>query len=280
MKRPSFIPVDQWKLVESLCSKYGVDPYLIAAIGWHETHWGTLGWGREGYYLGVGAYSKTNANPVYKGLSNQLGWAIPHIADFMAGKLNLPLLILFAQKVWRPGAPEAWANSVFQIWKTLREKYAGGIPKPVQLPPDYISVRDYLEAQGYKVGWNDIEKKVICNGMLLSIEGLKIQDGKSYATADAIEKALIDAGIKEAGEKTIFDKLKDYVNEAIAKMLLPVTSSIKEVKATFEKFTDRKTFTKFITDIFSEEFEKNSDFWFGMILKLLDKYYKKHKEEK
>ena len=81
MKKPSFISKDQWGLVESMCSKYGVDPYLIAAIGWHETHWGQLGWGKEGYYLGVGCYSETKANPAFKGLDKQLGWAVPRIAE-------------------------------------------------------------------------------------------------------------------------------------------------------------------------------------------------------
>ena len=280
MKRPSFIPQKDWDIVETYCSKYGVDPYLVAAIGWHETHWGKLGWGKKGYYLGVGCYSKTNANPAFQGLTKQLEWAVPHIADFMAGKLNLPLLILFAKQVWRPGNPEGWANSVFQIWKALREKYAGGVPKPVQLPPDYIPVRDYLEPQGYEVGWNDTEKKVTANGVSLDIEGLEIQDGKSYATADAIEKALVDAGLKKAGEKSFFDKLKEYFEELIQKALAPITKSIDELKTAFEKFTDRKSFTDFITGIISEEFEKNTDFWFGLFLKLLDKYYDRHKGEK
>ena len=43
-------------VVNSVASKYGVDPALILAIGQHETGWGTLGDGKKGMYTGYGSY--------------------------------------------------------------------------------------------------------------------------------------------------------------------------------------------------------------------------------
>lgn len=43
-------------VVNSVASKYGVDPALILAIGQHETGWGKLGDGKKGMYTGYGSY--------------------------------------------------------------------------------------------------------------------------------------------------------------------------------------------------------------------------------
>jgi len=56
MAKPKFMSDADWELVKSICLDYGVSPYLIAAIGWHETHWGRLGAGKIGWILGYGYF--------------------------------------------------------------------------------------------------------------------------------------------------------------------------------------------------------------------------------
>ncbi len=56
MKTPLGIPEGDWKLVRQICRRHGVDPLLIVAIGWSETHWFTKGDGLKGNGLGVGSY--------------------------------------------------------------------------------------------------------------------------------------------------------------------------------------------------------------------------------
>ena len=42
--------------ITRIAREYNVCPYLITAIGWHETQWGKLGLGRVGFYTGYGAF--------------------------------------------------------------------------------------------------------------------------------------------------------------------------------------------------------------------------------
>jgi len=72
MAKPSWMSNNDWQKVCSYASKYGTIPELLAAIGWHETHWGQLGWGKQGFHLGVGAYSATKANYSYQGFRQSI----------------------------------------------------------------------------------------------------------------------------------------------------------------------------------------------------------------
>ena len=51
--RYQHIPFDD---IIRISREYNVCPYLITAIGWHETQWGKLGLGRVGFYTGYGAF--------------------------------------------------------------------------------------------------------------------------------------------------------------------------------------------------------------------------------
>jgi len=153
MGKPVWISLADWQKVNNYAVKYGTIPELLAAIGWHETHWGKLGWGRQGFYLGVGAYSETKANYAYQGLDNQLNWAARKAGQYLGSQITEQRLINFANDVWKPGNRIAWGKSVFSIYKSL-----GGsetIPSP-DIPEAYdsdtqISVEKEL---------NSIEKSV------------------------------------------------------------------------------------------------------------------------
>ena len=58
------------------------NPVLIAAIGWHETQWGRLGWGRSGYHLGYGAWNEKEAAEKYRGIENQIRYAGSQIRNW------------------------------------------------------------------------------------------------------------------------------------------------------------------------------------------------------
>lgn len=122
---PTYIPSADWKSILEICTLYNVNPYLIAAIGWHETHWGKLGAGRSGYILGVGVHSDTDILTQYKGLPAQLNWAVPRLAKAFGLHPTEPELDHFAHQIWKPGNPTAWASSV---WDSLEENLTNFSP--------------------------------------------------------------------------------------------------------------------------------------------------------
>lgn len=89
----SGVPQQQVSLAQKYGAQYGVDPRLLLAIAGHETHWGTLGAGRQGYTLGYGA-TDSGLISRYRGVTNQYRWAaqtlakwgVHTLADLLAGK--------------------------------------------------------------------------------------------------------------------------------------------------------------------------------------------------
>lgn len=141
MPKPDWITDSEWATLRQICDRYGVPPELVAAIGWHETHWGRLGAGRQGYYLGVGVPSQ---GPVLKsaaGLERQLLTRMyytgrPWIESLAMYPVTYEGVLRFAREVHRPDNPEAWAESVWSIYSGMlggaeREAgAAGGTPLP------------------------------------------------------------------------------------------------------------------------------------------------------
>lgn len=121
--RPRFISGEEWELVTDYALRFDIDPYLIAAIGWHETHWGKLGAGREGYLLGVGVLDPKTKLKRFQGLENQLRWSASKISKYPLNPANYSHLLNFAMTVWRPGDPVSWAKSVYNIYLSLKRKY-------------------------------------------------------------------------------------------------------------------------------------------------------------
>jgi len=112
--------LDEWRVVCGVAARYRVDAVLLAAIGWHETHWGRLGAGRRGWYLGYGYYPRSRVMYKYQGLIPQLRGASGMLKRGMKWPVTYEHLLEFARKYWRPGNPDAWAESVWKIYQELK----------------------------------------------------------------------------------------------------------------------------------------------------------------
>lgn len=131
--RPAWIPVTDWSSVQGLASSLSSQPDVLsgltAAIGKHETDWGQLGAGRQGYYLGVGVPSSGAPLQQYSGLQNQLGWAMPRLAAwFRDGTVTFDRLVQFARNVWKPDDPESWARGVYTGYQSVSKTLAQAEP--------------------------------------------------------------------------------------------------------------------------------------------------------
>lgn len=118
-----------WTLVRQVAARYKIDPYILVAIGIHETGWGTLGDGRNGNILGVGSYD-SGSTYQYAGLQNQLEGAakilqrngVHTIADIAAGKLAPA-----GGKVKYASDPN-WSSSVVNVYNSVSgTKFTGTV---------------------------------------------------------------------------------------------------------------------------------------------------------
>lgn len=135
----SNIPDNFWSLDVNAATSAGADPYLLAAIAQHETDYGSLGAGQEGYALGYGYPAPGKGNSMYKGLDNQLFYSGLQVNEWFSGggggntgvlDGSIPItkdsLYQFALTSWKPGASsdpvstqanaKAWADSVWAIY--------------------------------------------------------------------------------------------------------------------------------------------------------------------
>jgi len=138
MAKPDFIPEADWTAVTAICSRFKVDPYFIAAIGWHETHWGKLGAGKIGWILGYGYWPGSTVKDKYKGLYKQVEGACKKIVRDMKLPITLANVINFAVTSWKSSAPTAWARSVFNIYSSLAK---GIVPQPTDTEIEDLSKR-------------------------------------------------------------------------------------------------------------------------------------------
>jgi len=92
------IPTNFWVEAVRVGNLYGVDPYLLSAIGKHETAYGTAGLGRKGLSMGYGAY---DAGEVYTWqdkpgeFKNQLTAVAKKIAAQFSGPVSAESLTKF-----------------------------------------------------------------------------------------------------------------------------------------------------------------------------------------
>ena len=119
MAKPDFIPEADWALVLKYANNFENEPYLIAGIGWHETHWGRLGAGKIGWILGYGYWPGSTVKDKYRGLTNQLKGANSMIVDHLNLPITLNNVTDFAVNHWKSSAPGAWASSVFSIYSNI-----------------------------------------------------------------------------------------------------------------------------------------------------------------
>lgn len=125
MNRPINITQNIWDLINRYADEFNVDPYLVAAIGWHETQWGRLGAGRRGYYTGYGVFGGGRYAQGVSGLENQ----IRETTDKMAKWGMRPGVVTFGrleqgQRGELPSGIYAtdpnWGRAVFSIYQRLR----------------------------------------------------------------------------------------------------------------------------------------------------------------
>lgn len=128
MKVLDIVSPDQWETIKKYCPE---NPYIILAIGWHETQFGRLGAGRQGYYLGYGYYSAGNGDERYKGLIPQITGAYGMLKKSLRGwPVILPDTIAdFGYNFWRPGSYDSngkynntgrqWGASVWKYYQKI-----------------------------------------------------------------------------------------------------------------------------------------------------------------
>ncbi len=122
------VPKTFWAACQEAAAKTGADAFLLAAIGGHETYFGTRGAGLEGYALGYGVYSETNLDPRFKGLGNQLYYAGMQIANFMRGRETTEDTIYdFMVNSWKPG-DKNWYLGVWGMYQEIK------VAAPVNIP--------------------------------------------------------------------------------------------------------------------------------------------------
>lgn len=129
MSKPDYISVADWNLVNQICNVNTQEPYLIGAIGWHETHWGLLGAGKIGFILGFGYWSGSTVKEKYRGLENQLKGAHDMIRSYFTFPVTQNSVDSFAVNHWRSSAPLSWSKSVYNIFLNISQ---GIYPKPTE----------------------------------------------------------------------------------------------------------------------------------------------------
>jgi NlpC/P60 family len=123
-------PREQVMLAQKYGRQYGVDPRLLLAIGGHETQWGKLGAGRQGFTLGYGA-TDSGLMGKYSGVANQYrygartlaSWGVHSLDDVLAGKAR------------RWATDPAWEQGVASMYRQLGGG-GGGSVSHVQGMPD------------------------------------------------------------------------------------------------------------------------------------------------
>lgn len=121
MAKPDFIPDLDWNLVLKYANSFENEPYLIAGIGWHETHWGKLGAGKIGFILGYGYWPGSTVKEKYRGLVNQLNGANRMLVEHYKRPITLDNTTDFAVNHWKSSAPRSWAKSVYSIYSNLQK---------------------------------------------------------------------------------------------------------------------------------------------------------------
>jgi hypothetical protein len=121
---PANVPDTFWQADLESVKSTGADPYLMAAIAQHETDFGTLGAGTEGYTLGYGYPGPGQGDPTYLGVTKQLFYAGLQSAGFFKGQpVTEQGLKDFQAQSWKAGDP-AWYKGVWSIYQGM----TGGTP--------------------------------------------------------------------------------------------------------------------------------------------------------
>ena len=123
--RPPWVPALDWQTVQGICGADHV-AYLAAAIGQHETGWGALGAGRDGFILGVGVFGGVQ-QAQFRGLTNQLDWACPRLRSAFPGPetVTRDAVVAFGRDVYQVPDYTGWGNDVFALYASV---FLGNVP--------------------------------------------------------------------------------------------------------------------------------------------------------
>ena len=126
-------PSTFWSEALQVGAEYGVNPYLLSAISEHETEWGSLGAGRDGYSLGVGVYDTGDPNSNYQDTTGdytkQLTWAAQSIAKNFSGDVTEQNIKNY-QIVSGYATDSDWASGVWDAYQGLAVQT--NLAKPAQ----------------------------------------------------------------------------------------------------------------------------------------------------
>jgi len=123
MQVSDMLTPEQLNTLYAIAKKYNVDPNIILAIGWHETHWGRLGDGRLGMFTGYGSYDN-GSDYGYSGFEKQVtgtakkmsAWGMKpgsaSYAKLQAGQAGQLPTGIYATS-------STWASSVWNIYKSI-----------------------------------------------------------------------------------------------------------------------------------------------------------------
>lgn len=186
--RPGFVSEEDWNVLVKYAGQYGTDPYLLAAIGQHETGFGRLGKGKQGYVMGYGVTHPQAYK--WQGLEKQAEATAKKLGSTIGQTITPETLYSFAAENWKPDpglAPksyEQWSSSVWNIYSNLKS-ISGGIPSYTKAPVDYAKdpegtkeaitsgveatttgVKDWLSS-----GWKNIAY-VFVTGILMVLVGI------------------------------------------------------------------------------------------------------------
>jgi len=132
--RPGDVPADFWAAALNASAATGVDPYLIAAIGDHETQWGRNPDSYPGFSMGYGDYGPGANNKVWKyadnpgEYTNQTMAAAKQIAGYLGGQsVTEDSLHDFQVNSWKPG-DQNWYKGVWSAYVHLNKEATGGDP--------------------------------------------------------------------------------------------------------------------------------------------------------
>ncbi len=132
---PDWLPAADWEIVRGICWPWNINPYFIAAIGWHETHWGQLGAGRNGFHLGVSVYPPHYGLDQFRGVQAQVAWAAERVNLYLPDPVDQAAVIEFNRATGYSESPESWGASVWAIFDQLMRGYATGPGSPCPTGP-------------------------------------------------------------------------------------------------------------------------------------------------
>jgi len=141
---PTNVPSKFWDAAVAAGNATGVDPILLAAIGQHETQWGTNPNSYPGFSMGYGDYGPGPNNKEWKygdtpgEFTNQTLSAAKQISGYMKGKpVTKDSLNDFMNNSWKPG-DRKWADGVWNSYQSLGGTGGGAqvslnVPKSINI---------------------------------------------------------------------------------------------------------------------------------------------------